>query len=273
MTLSPAEAMVLLDPEDNNGIAAAKVTFLALMAQGVLKQEDVRGRIGTITRVVQVRTPAEYPPHVAAILDAVNSSKTGTVADVSNVLSKATRGFSTYVPDLVRPRLIQRGLLVERRQQERRRVLFFFSRTVTISTWHLTEAGGREQARLRGMLDEAPAIRGMLDENPGRAAAMVAALGPLILLVAVLLPFLGLISSALAAQGYTGMSDSGSGDSEGGFEWLSSADSISQDLDSSFDSALSDAADSSSSDSSSSDSSSGSGSDRGGSDGGGGGGE
>ena len=39
MTLSPAEAMVLLDPDDNDGIPAAKVTFLALLAEGVLKQQ------------------------------------------------------------------------------------------------------------------------------------------------------------------------------------------------------------------------------------------
>lgn len=261
MTLSPAEAMVLLEPEGDTGIAAAKVTFLALMAEGVLKQETAKGFIGSITRLVQARPPAENPPHVAAILDAVRNSRSGAVQDVSTVLSKATRGFATYVPDLVRPRLVQRGLLLERRHQEQRRVLFFFRRTVTVSTWHLTEAGAREQARLRGMLDEAPAIRGMLDENPGRAAAMVAALGPPVLLVPALLPFLGLISNALAAHGLTAMSGSG----DGGFEWLSSVDSISADFGNSFDSAMSDATSGSSPGSSF-----GSSLDSGGSDGGGG---
>ena len=72
------------------------------------------------------------------------------------------------------------------------------SRTFIVSTWHPTEAGAREQARLRGLLDEAPAIRAILDENPARAAAMAASLGVLIRLVPALLPFLSQIASAMA---------------------------------------------------------------------------
>ena len=259
MTLSPAEAMVLLDPDDNDGIPAAKVTFLALLAEGVLKQQHTAGRFfGSTTRLVLARPPAENPPHGAAVLDAVRASTSATVADVASRLSKATKGFATFIPALVRPRLLQRGLLAERQHQEQRRVLFFFRRTVTTSTFHATEAGAREQARLRSQLDAAPAIRAMLDQDPGRAAAMAASLGVLILLVPVLLPFLGQIASAMTLHNPV---SGDSSDSGGDFSWMTSADAISSDLDASFDSALSDAASESSSDSSSSDS--------GGSDGGG----
>lgn len=241
MSLTAAEAMVLLEPQPASGIAAAKVTLLALLAEGVLKQEPSAGRcFGKATRLVLARQPAENPPHVAAVLEAVRASKAATVADVASRLSQATNGFATFVPALVRPRLMQRGLLVERRHQEQRRVLFFFRRTVTVRSWHPTEAGAREQSRLRGLLGAAPAIRAMLDEDTNRAAAMAASLGVLILLVPALVPFLGQCAEAMALHNLSGTSDSGEGG--GDFSWTSSVDAISADIDASFDSARSDAA-------------------------------
>ena len=239
MSLTAAEAMVLLEPTPDSGIPAAKVTLLALLAEGVLKQQPSAGRVfGSTTRLVLTRQPAENPPHVAAVLDAVRDSKSATVADIASRLSIATNGFASFVPALVRPRLVQRGLLVERRHQAPRRVLLFFRRTVTIRSWHPTAAGAREQTRLRGMLDTAPAIRALLDEDRSRAAAMAASLGVLIVLVP--LPLLGQMTSAMAL--HNPPDSSGSGDAGGDFSWASSLDAISADIDSSFDRARSDAA-------------------------------
>ena len=135
-------------------------------------------------------------------------------------------------------------------------MLFVFRRNVTLTTFHPTEAGAREQARLRAMLDNAPAIAAELDRDPPCAAAMAAALGPLIVLVPALLAVLGPLAHAMApgTQGF--ISDGGGGDT---FAYM---DSAMAEMDSSLDSALSDA---------SSDSSDSGGSDGGGSDGGGGG--
>lgn len=259
MALSPAEALVLLDPNAEQGVQAAKVTFLGLLAEGVLRAEQVKGRITSETRLHIARQPAETPPHVGAVLDAVRQSKTGSVYQVTRRLARDTNRLASFVPVLVRPRLVQRGLLAERRHQEERKVLFVFRRTLTITTFHPTEAGMREQARLRAALDEAPAIAAELDRDPPRAAAMAAALGPLIVLVPALLAVLGPLAHAMAPATQSFISDS-SGEDGGGFAWL---DDAMAEMDSSLDSALSDA----SSDSSDS------GSDSGGSDGGGGGGE
>lgn len=262
MSLSPAEALVLLDPEADQGVQAAKVTFLGLLAEGVLRAEQVKGRLTSETRLHIARQPAEVPPHVGAVLDAVRQSKTGSVYQVTRKLARDTDNLHRFVPGLVRPRLVQRGLLAARQHQEERKLLFVFRRTVTVTTHHPTEQGAREQARLRAMLDEAPAIREALDSNPSRAAAMAAALGPLIVLVPALLPLLGQIAHAMAPAGQSFISDS-SGSDGGDFAWLDGLDSAMAEMDSSLDSALSDA----------SSDSDGGGSDGGGSDGGGGGGE
>lgn len=254
MALSPAEALVLLDPNADQGVQAAKVTFLGLLAEGVLRAEQVKGRLTSETRLHIARQPAETPPHVGAVLDAVRHSKTGSAYQVTRRLARDTNRLSSFVPVLVRPRLVQRGLLAERRHQEERKVLFVFRRTLTITTFHPTEAGAREQARLRAALDEAPAIAAELDRDPPRAAAMAAALGPLIVLVPALLPLLGQIAHAMAPATQSFITDS-SGEDGGDFAWLGGAMA---EMDASLDSALSDA-------------SSDSGSDSGGSDGGGGG--
>jgi len=220
----------------SKGVQAAKVTFLGLLAEGVLRAEQVKGRITSETRLHISRQPAETPPHVGALLDAIRQSKTGSVYQVTRRLARDTKQLSTFVPALVRPRLIQRGLLAERRHQEERKVLFVFRRTVTITTFHPTEAGAREQARLRAMLDHAPAIAAELDRNPPRAAAMAAALGPLIVLVPALLPVLGQLTHAMAPPAQNSIDSGGSGGD--GFAHL---DRTMTEMDASLDSALSDA--------------------------------
>lgn len=261
MSLTPAEALVLLDPMADQGIQAAKVTFLGLMAEGVLRQQTIENRfMGSHQGVRVVREPGAAPPHVEAVLQAVRYSKSGRIPDIASRLSKATSRFSTFVPDLVRPRLVQRGLLAETRRQEQRRTLLLFRRTVTVSTFHPTAAGQREQARIRAAIDQGPEIRAALDSDPPRAAAMAAALGPLLLLVPALLPVMGLLSGAMAAQQQSiGMSDSGG-------TWDSGWDEGIAEFDGALDGALSDAASDSSSDSDGD-----SGGSDGGSDGGGGG--
>jgi hypothetical protein len=246
MTLTPAEALVLLDPNADQGVQAAKVTFLGLLAEGVLRLEQARSRVfGAYTQVRLARQPATSPPHVEAVLAAVRDSKAATINDIAKRLAKATQRFASFVPALVRPRLVQRGLLEERRHQEQRRTLLLFRRTVTVSTFHPTEAGRREQARLRTLLDEAPAIREALDHNPARAAAMAASLGVLLVLVPSLLPVLGQLANAMGLPQTSGPGESGGSPDD----WSSSLDSSATAFGDSLDGALSDAASDSGSDS------------------------
>lgn len=240
MSLSPAEALVLLEPNADQGVQAAKVTFLGLLAEGVLRLEQARSRMfGTYTQVKVAREPGATAPHVEAVLQAVRYSKPGTINDIAKRLAKATDRFRSFVPALVRPRLVQRGLLAEHRHQEERRALLLFRRTVTVTTFHPTEAGAREQARLRALLQEAPEIRAALDSDPARAAAMAAALGMLLVLVPALLPVLGQLANAMGLPA----APAGMGDSGGSGEDRSrSLDSAAASFGDSLEGALSDAA-------------------------------
>jgi len=233
MTLSPAEARVLLDPNANQGMQAAKVTFLGLLAEGVLRLEEAQSKVfGRYTQVRVARQPASEPPHVAAVLTAVRYSKAATINDIASKLSKATQRFASFVPELVRPRLVQRGLLEEQRHQETRRTLVVFRRTVTVSTFHPTAAGTREQARLRTLLDEAPAICAELDRDPARAAAMAASLGVLLVLVPALLPVLGQLAAAMGPPATPiSMGDSGNTGEPITFSWDSATTSFGDSLD------------------------------------------
>jgi hypothetical protein len=202
--LTPGEALVLLEPNADIGREAAKVTFLALLAQGALRLEREPGRVfGSTTKIRPgpsrpFATIHQAPMHEAAVLEAVHNSRSGTIQDVTERLAKATGRFARFVDMMLRPPLIQRGLLAQHSHVERRKTLMFFKRTVTVFTYHPTEAGAREQARLRDLLAGAEGIRAALDSNPARAATMAAALGPMILLVPALLPFLGQLGHAMA---------------------------------------------------------------------------
>ena len=151
------------------------------------------------------------------MLSALKASRRGTILEVTQRLSKVTKRFATFFPALIRPRLVLRGLL-----EERRRVMFFFSRSVAVSTWHLTAAGRREADRLREQLDEAPAIRDYLDTDPARATSMATALGPLLVLVPALLPVLGMLGLAMAMPAIASLGDGGGDHSPG---WLADVDS------------------------------------------------
>jgi len=264
MSLTPAEALVLLDPMQEEGTPAVKVTFLGLMAEGVLRQEVVTGRVlGDRAGIRLARQPGSAPPHVAAVLEAVRASSSGRINDIAARLGKATRRFATFVPELVRPRLVQRGLLAETRRQEQRRMLLLFRRTVTVSSFHPTETGRREQDRIRAAIDQGPEILAALDRDPPRAAAMALALGPLLVLIPALMPMLGQLAGAMemvrnpggGADGGAGGDGSSGGAADGGWaEGLSA-------LDGALDGALAEAGGDGDSDS---------GGDSGGSDGGGG---
>jgi hypothetical protein len=241
--LTPAEALVLLEPNADIGRAAAKVTFLSLLAQGVLRLERETGRIlGTVTRLRLAKAPAQAqvhqaPAHVEAVLDAVRYSRSGTVADIARRLSKATGQYGQFITHMLRPLLIERGLLVQHSRQEQRRSMLLLKRTVTVYTYVPSEAGAAEQARVRAALEAAPDIRRALDEDPGRAAAMAAALGGLIVLVPALLPFLGQIGHAMALPAAAGLG----GASEGqplDLGWLDGIEGAMADADAAIDGAL-----------------------------------
>lgn len=274
--LTPAEALVLMEPNGDDGRQAVKLTLLAMVLQGMLLVERSgpraapRLRLGNLGGTMPGAAPGNPwaqpgsapmsppPDHVAAVLDAVRASSTGLLDDVARILSGTTRRFATFIPELVRPGMARRGLLGSNTLQEQRRMLFFFKRTVSVTNHFRTPEGEREYQRLRALLDSAPAIREHLDSDPRRAAVMAVALGALIVMLPSLLPLIGPLGATLNPQDFPGMADGGAGDSG----WTVAVEESMDSMSGAVDGALSDAE--SSSDSSDSD-----GGDGGGSDGGG----
>jgi len=174
--LSPAEAVVLLQPNVANGLKAIKVTMLQMLSQGLLKLElrDRPGLIGVkhVPCLRIVREPSGAPYDARAVLDLVNAAQ-AEGGELKAVVKRASKDWGAaalrFVTELVRPALISRGLLAEKQ------LLF-------IRTYHPTPAGEAERRRLQADLAQAREIPQLLKTDPARAAAVAAAVGIAILL-------------------------------------------------------------------------------------------
>jgi hypothetical protein len=191
--------MVLLEPNTAKPADSLKLTLMALIAQGVLRFEEVtRKRLFGSTQqklLVQGRVPGSLPGPAAAVLTAVSPLGGGqTMDEVVKRLRKAFgQSLSGFRTGHLLPLLIGKGLIEPRSE----RYLVFFNRT----RHYPTPEGERERARLRDLLDEARHIPAYLASNPAQALALVAALGSAVLLVEELRPHLAEFGRALAPAG------------------------------------------------------------------------
>ena len=175
-TLSPAEAVVLLQPNVANGLKAIKVTLLQMLSKGILRIEvsEKPGLIGVrhVPHLRIVREPADAPYDARAALDIVRAAQADD-GELKAVVKRASKAWGAaalrFVTEWVRPALIARGLLLEK-------PLLF------IRTYHPTPAGETERIRLQADLAKAREIPSLLKSDPARAAAVAAAVGIAILL-------------------------------------------------------------------------------------------
>lgn len=299
--LSPAEALVLLEPEEAPGMDAVKVTVLSLLARGHLRSETktvssfLRGSRAVPMLTLGQRYPVPVPRHVGAVLDVVRTAGDPAMPKIAEGFIKAFgQKCARFRPEHVLPDLISRRLLERKEWTERKKFLGLIPRTVTRVVHARTPAGEAECTRIRQAITEARSIPGFLSTDPARAAAMAVALGALIFLVPELVPYYQQLSAEMqranaAAMAQGGSDSSGSdssgsdsGGSDGGGDSFLGGDSAGATMqlndfgaalsfDQAFD-ALSDSLDAAM-DAADSSASSDGGSDGGGSDGGGGGGE
>ncbi|HKM65219.1 MAG TPA: hypothetical protein VJY39_22295 [Acidisphaera sp.] len=216
--ISPAEAMVLLNPRRVRANQVFKVTLTSLALQKVVAIKTTRmlprlfGRIGKVTRVSVNEIPADgLPPPAAAVLGLVKAgrgSRIGTFMRRARALyGKNLRGFLT---DVVEPALVSRGLLESHEGKGR-----------LASTTHrrkLTPAGKAEGARLRKAIDRGRSLPVLLTADPKEAAAIVASLGGLILLIDELKPHYKDISNALRSHGADDFDDLDGTDPTDGYD-------------------------------------------------------
>ena len=208
-TLTPAEAMLLLDLRRVASPGLFKVTAMALLLRRVLRAEAEaqRGwfRTRTVTRLRLGRLPA-LPPHEAAVVRLVQAASHGQPAGptVELVVAAARHQYGPaldrFRQDLVLPALTGRRLVEVRA-----------TGLLGIRRPALTPSGTAARTRLQDLLDRGRMVPRWLDSDPRQAALAAAALGPLVLLVDELKPHLKRLASAMPRR-----DDVGDGGGDGG---------------------------------------------------------
>lgn len=177
ISLSPAEALLLLKPNRTSGLRTVRVTLLSLLVKGILRIEEqdkaglFRNRKIPHLRVVAPAAPS--PPHVAALIEVVQAAQADGGA-IRDVVKRATKAFGAgcalYNTRFIGPALIEKGLLEERR-------------IVFLRSYHATPAGEAERSRIEDDIDRARQLPKLLTTDPAEAAALALALGGTLLLV------------------------------------------------------------------------------------------
>lgn len=210
--LTPAEAMVLLDPELKQGRNPFKVSLMWLLAQQHLKAQEVkRGWFSRrTTRLFEgPRAGAPLPHDLQVVMDTVRDAGTGLMDDI---VKAARRRFGPnllgFQNDHIRPGLIARGLITSR---PKKMLMLFGQRRYR---WEQTPAGKALATHIKAKFEDARRIPGFLDKSPAQAAALAASLGGLILLLPELRPYLDDIATAMREHKWT---DTGGGGDTGSF--------------------------------------------------------
>src|SRR5579864_8179827 len=176
--LSAVEAFVLLKPRAS-ARDAVKLAMMTLIAQGVVGIIEQRRRVlGFPRRITELRLRGSQRtpfPGALRLLDCVGPSGCTMQEFVARVRRAYGANLQGYIRQDVRPALLGRGLLVERRQS----FLLFFSR----ARWDLTPAGEQERDRIERAISLARGIPDFLDRDPAQAAALAFSLGTAVLLV------------------------------------------------------------------------------------------
>ena len=205
LPLSAVEALVLLKPRAQ-GRDALKLAMMTLIAQGAVEIVEARRRVlGFQRRVTELRRRGSQPtpfPGAFRLLDLIGSAGCPMPEFVARVRRAYGTKLQGYIRHAVRPELLRRGLLVERRQP----FLLFFARTRR----ELTEAGETERERIERAVGLAKEIPDFLDRDPAQAAAVAFSLGTAVLLVPELKGHYQRLAQAMRAR-----TSDGGGDGDG----------------------------------------------------------
>jgi len=207
--LTPAEALVLLDPTIKQGRNPFKLSLMWLLAQKHLVASEQRiGWFKKRTTRLQPGPRAGQPlsPDLQAVMDTVRDAHTGLMdAVVAAAVQRYGHNLLGFQTGIIYPALCRRGLI----QLTRERFLYFSTR----ERWSHTPAGKAMCARLEALMEDARRIPAYLDNSPAQAAALAAALGGLILLLPELRPHLESIANVMQRPP---SGDGGSSSSDGG---------------------------------------------------------
>jgi hypothetical protein len=173
LELTPAEAMMLLDPDNSSGLQMLQYTLLDLVAKRVLK-EDGGYRIGRGDMYDQ----STLAPH--EVLFAKYFSRISDYVDIDKlsraVLAELDDDDSAFKAAYVRESLLSKGYL----QLETRRI----AGLLPVQQVVLSKKGENVRSRLQRLLKEADRqMSRSLSNNPEQASAYVEQGGPALLLM------------------------------------------------------------------------------------------
>jgi hypothetical protein len=199
--LTPAEALVLLEPNKVSGRSVVRTSLLHLAAAGYLRAEvqAKRSWLGTGggTRLVRTDAAGPLPDHLAGVLNALfPPAKSEASLSPAEVTSRLQRAFgydyARYLALHIRPLLLSKALLsVEE---------YRWMRIVPRRRYLHTDAGMRLRERIGTRLRGADGLPELLRSDPRRAAAAAAGLGGLVLIAEGLRPHLGELANAARSE-------------------------------------------------------------------------
>ncbi len=204
--LTAAEALVLQNPQLNQGRAALKLTLMELLARRIvtMRRDERKGMFGRTQHTDYLELApdaAQRIPdvaHVRSVIEMIRAAdKKGYDATMLEVISQARKTFgadlAAYHSKHVVPNLIGRGLIEA--YQAKRLGIF------TTTKYRHTAQGETVRQQLAAHLEQARALPKTIERNPAQAAALVATLGGSILLVDELKPYYGRLSQAMRPGG------------------------------------------------------------------------
>lgn len=177
--LSPAEAVLLIEPRTSAARVCLQAALLTLLGHGHIAFDRPAGRFQSPTLRLEAGDGRPLPPHVDAVKAALSDYKPGCTSlsrlHVVHALQKRFGlGYGRFVRDHVAPPLVARGLLAS----ERRRFLGLFPYT----RYERTASGSALAAPLLRVVKAADDLPSMIAADPDRALHLVRTAGVLLLL-------------------------------------------------------------------------------------------
>ena len=184
--LTAAEALVLLDPYKDQGIAAFKLTLKELLVRQciLIHKEDKVLFFGRIRHTDYLKIlpeglqRAQNNRHLQIVLFLLEKNCKNGMLAINKIASRLRKAFgerfSLYQSKYIIPRLISHGLL----NAQKTKVYWLFSQV----NYHYTEQGEKLRSRLMGQLENAKNLPVLLCEDRNKAIDIITGLGISILL-------------------------------------------------------------------------------------------
>jgi hypothetical protein len=207
--ISPAEAVILLDPKTSSGQDPLKIALFSLLARGAIQLEKrtscraIWFKKNSPYLLVGSATNLNLPPYADALLHMVRQAHDLNLREFVDLAHKHFGGnFGEFRTGWVLPTLVEQGLL----QTKEKKVLGVIPRTAI----KYTPAGLDERIRIEATLMKARTIPKLLKADPKQAVSAILAVGSLHMLIEELRPFYCDLSRAMREHAtiYTSEKDS-----------------------------------------------------------------